>query len=82
MKKWIILASLVILIAGGIFGLRIAFGMKKVLEELPDAYAIWGTGELVIAYVEEKEKMPESWIELEPLWNAGHGMHARSGWSR
>lgn len=70
---------MVVLVVGGIFGLRIAIGLKNVIEELPDAYAIWGTGELIIAYIEEKNEMPESWMDLEPFWDAGAGMHAKAG---
>ncbi|MGE9290371.1 MAG: hypothetical protein ACQKBT_05240 [Puniceicoccales bacterium] len=79
MKKWIIMTSIVVLAIVGIVGLRIGTGVKNVLEELADAYAVWGTGELIVAYLEEKNGMPDSWKDLEPLWDEGFGMHARSG---
>ena len=79
MKTWLkrllfgLLASMLVL------AVWIGLGIRSTLNTLPDAYAIWGTGELIIAHLEDTDDFPKSWRELEPFWGDGHGAHARPG---
>lgn len=75
-RKRILKIVLVIALAVVVF---LVISIIKILTSLPDAYAVWGTGELVVAHLDEHGTMPTSWADLQPFWDDGYGMHARPG---
>jgi hypothetical protein len=50
------------------------------LDWVDDAYALWGAGEMVVAYMQEHgERWPGEWEDLKPYFDAGGGRVG--GWS-
>lgn len=75
LKKTLVLLVVAFLVAG----VLIVQGLRSTVSQLPDAYSVWGTGDLVVAHLERKGRMPKNWEELRPFWDEGRGMHARIG---
>ena len=49
---------------------------RTVKYRIPEAYAIWGTGELLVNHAERNDRLPESWNDLSIAWKDGVAMHA------
>ena len=47
-----------------------------VYHRIPESYAVWGTGELLVDHAKENNELPESWDDLAAAWNEGIAMHA------
>ena len=61
--KWTLIISAVLL---ALALTASVFIYRTVSRTVPDCYAQWATAELIIAYRKDKNKMPESWQDIQP----------------
>ncbi|MFO0888603.1 MAG: hypothetical protein U0790_05575 [Isosphaeraceae bacterium] len=63
-------------------GSLLAFGAYRLLslDWVDDGYALWGAGEMVVAYLRDHDaRWPAGWEDLRPYYEAGGGRVG--GWS-
>lgn len=61
-----------------VVGVVIAYGLYEFINKrVPEMYATWGAGELLVNHVEDYNTFPETWSDLKPAWEAGIAVHAK-----
>ncbi|GAA5115690.1 hypothetical protein JIN84_20075 [Luteolibacter yonseiensis] len=72
MKKWKNIA-VILLLAGIVGGGVLAYNIHQlVTKTIPDSYAQWASAEMVIAFRNERNRMPGNWEELGPYYGPLH----------
>lgn len=60
LKKALFMTTLVALLVGGAYVTRVV----RTVGKLPEAYAAWDAGTLLVAYMRETNRWPQSWDDL------------------
>jgi len=71
-RKRILWAVLAIFLLAAIY---FAWGIASIPGLLKDCYGQWVAAELVIRFEEQTGRLPASWLELEPIYGDGQGLH-------
>lgn len=76
-KRWLrrILCSLGI--GAAVVVIMIAISVFTFVKyRIPEMYAIWGVGELLVDHAKENDALPQSWTDLSKAWDDGIARHA------